>query len=418
MNRKFVPLLGIAFVVAVICTGVFYGLFAGKLRTIAESDSGSPVVLASRNLEPGTVVKDTDLRVTSWSGTPPKGAFTAAPVAVGSTVLLPVAENEPLTSTRVAAAGSGGAGLAVPSGMRAVSVHVADSAGVFDLASPGQKVDIQVFVPTADGTGQLRTILEDAAVLSKSPADGPNKAPIVTVLVTPRQADVLALADTSARLRMTLRNPLDKERPAGGNVNFASLIQAGAVKAEPRTVLIPARASAKPVQAAGVRLARRVHLHVLLIEGGRRIPDGFSHWLSTPPLSDLLQVAALRTDFNAESEMRGLREKKGVSVVASSSVSAANNREVSVQASDQSTAVRLRFVPAILAGNRFTLRVQPEVVSSGWSRKIDTEVELTDGQSFLVTGLTPAGTESRPLTVLVTSQMEKPVDTASLQREP
>jgi len=238
------------------------------------------------------------------------------------------------------------------------------------------------------------------------------------VLVTPRQADVLALADTSARLRMTLRNPLDKERPAGGNVTFASLIHPGSVKSEPRTLLTPARAEVKAVPAGGGRLARRVQFRVLILEGGRRIPDGFSHWLAAPPVSDLLQVAALRTDFNAESEMRGLREKKGVSVVASSSVSAANNREVSVQATDQSTAVRLRFVPAILASNRFTLRVQPEVVSSGWTRKIDTEVELTDGQSFLVTGLTPAGSDSRPLTVLVTSQMEKPVDTASLQREP
>ncbi|MCX6624473.1 MAG: hypothetical protein NTY38_26105, partial [Acidobacteria bacterium] len=63
MNRKLIPLLGIAFVVAVICTGIFYGLFAGKLRAIAESDSGSPVILASRNLEPGTVVKAADLRV-------------------------------------------------------------------------------------------------------------------------------------------------------------------------------------------------------------------------------------------------------------------------------------------------------------------------------------------------------------------
>ena len=290
MNRKFVPLLGIAFVVAVICTGVFYGLFAGKLRTIAESDSGSPVVLASRNLEPGTVIKNTDLRVTSWSGTPPKGAFASAAGAVGSTVLLPIAENEPLTPTRVAAAGSGGAGLAVPSGMRAVSVHVADSAGVLELASPGQRVDIQVFVPAQDGTGQLRTLLEDAALLSKSVADGPNKAPIVTVLVTPRQADLLALADTSARLRMTLRNPLDKDRSAAGNVTLASLLQQGGVKKETRVALIPSRGQVRPMPATAGRLARRVQFRVSLLEGVERLPEGMSRWLSAAPPVDLMQV--------------------------------------------------------------------------------------------------------------------------------
>ena len=33
MKKNLVPLLGIAFVVAIISTGIFYGLFVGKLKS-------------------------------------------------------------------------------------------------------------------------------------------------------------------------------------------------------------------------------------------------------------------------------------------------------------------------------------------------------------------------------------------------
>jgi hypothetical protein len=236
---------------------------------------------------------------------------------------------------------------------------------------------------------------------------------VVTLLVTPEQADLLALADTSARLRMTLRNPFDKERPAPGTLTLASLTQPGKAKSGRRS-----RRESNSSPELNRLLARRVQFRVRILEAGRRASEGFSHWLSAPAGNDLLQVSALRMDFDAESELRGLRLKKGFSVVSSSSVSVGNNREVSVQANDQSTAVRLRFVPAILSTNRLSLRVFPEVSSTGWSRKIETEVELSDGQSFLVTGLSPQDSGANSLMVLVTSQLEKPVDTASLQRKP
>lgn len=414
MNRKLIPLLGIAFIAAIVCTGVFYGLFAGKLRALANSQAESPVVLAARNLEPGTVVKQADLRITHWSGTPPKGAFTVAPQAVGAVVLLPVAENEPLTASRVASEKAGGSGLAVPAGMRAVSVHVSDSSGVLALAGPGQKVDLQVFVHGPAG-GQLRTMLQDVTILGSNFSGTGDKPAIVTLLVTPQQADMLALADISARLRLTLRNPLDNAQQAGNTLALASLIRAS--RAAGATQTAASARETKPMPPARHLVARRVRFRVRILEGDRRGSDGFAHWLSAPSANDVLQVAALGSNFDAETDLPGLSEGKGISVLSSSSVSAANNREVSVQAADQSTVVRLRFTPAILGANRLSLRVQPEVSSGGWSRKIDTEVDLSDGQSFLVTGLSPSDGGGGSLMVLVTPQLEKPVDTAALKRE-
>ncbi len=50
MKRNIVPLLGIAFVVAIISTGIFYGLFAGKLRSSVGELPVQSIVVAARTL--------------------------------------------------------------------------------------------------------------------------------------------------------------------------------------------------------------------------------------------------------------------------------------------------------------------------------------------------------------------------------
>jgi flagella basal body P-ring formation protein FlgA len=62
MKKNMVPLLGIAFIVAIISTGVFYGLFAGKLRSSSELPSHG-IVVAARDLDRGTVIQASDLRI-------------------------------------------------------------------------------------------------------------------------------------------------------------------------------------------------------------------------------------------------------------------------------------------------------------------------------------------------------------------
>jgi Flp pilus assembly protein CpaB len=67
MKRNMVPLLGIAFVAAIICTGIYYGLFAGKLRSSSEIP-GHSVVVAARDLDRGTVIQASDLRISEAPG--------------------------------------------------------------------------------------------------------------------------------------------------------------------------------------------------------------------------------------------------------------------------------------------------------------------------------------------------------------
>lgn len=212
-QNNLVKLLGIALVVTIIATGVFYGLFVNKLSS--SQGSGKTVVVASKPIPAGTVLAVTDVQQIAWAGTPtPSGAFETPQQIAGHVVLEPLAQGEPVLATRLASAEHAG-GVGVPSGMRAVTVHVSDSSGVLALLRPGQKVDVQVLVTRkiANAEPQLRTILEGLPVLSVNPQPEPNSQgttlPSVTLLAPPADADTLALADSGARVRLALRNPLD-----------------------------------------------------------------------------------------------------------------------------------------------------------------------------------------------------------------
>ena len=53
LKRKLVPLLGIAFVVAIVATGVFYGLFVGELKSATTLMSNQTILVAARDLPRG-----------------------------------------------------------------------------------------------------------------------------------------------------------------------------------------------------------------------------------------------------------------------------------------------------------------------------------------------------------------------------
>lgn len=215
-KNNLLKLLGIAFVVAIVSTGIFYGLFVNRMSS--NTGSGKTLVVAAKTLKPGTVLQAADVKLIPWPAEQlPKGAYQSADQVLGNTVFDPIGEDEPLLAVQLASASSGTGGSGVPAGMRAVSVHVTDSTGVLALLRSGQKVDVQVVVGrgTKPDEAQVRTALENLEVLSVTPqpeagSQGLN-LPVVTLLAKPKEADVLALADSGARVRLTLRNPADDD---------------------------------------------------------------------------------------------------------------------------------------------------------------------------------------------------------------
>lgn len=222
-------LLGVALVVAIICTGLFYMMFAMK----ANSETGAQMVVAAKALKAGTVLKAEDLKIINWPASQlPPGAHRNPQEVIGNTVFDPMAPEEPVLNARLANSQSGG-GSGVPVGLRAVSVHLTDSTGVLALLHSGQKVDVQVVVSrgTKPDEVQVRTALENLTVLSVNPvpeqgSQGQN-LPVVTLLAKPSEVDVLAAADSGGRVRLALRNPLDSGTHKRGPLSLGSVIRGG-----------------------------------------------------------------------------------------------------------------------------------------------------------------------------------------------
>ena len=226
-KKNLVTLLAIAFMVALVATGMFYGLFVTKLKS---NGPGKTLVVAAKPLEAGAVLTADDVKTVAWSAEElPAGAYEKPEQVTGKTLFGSLSQSEPVLATRIAEQDGSGQSSGVPAGMRAISLHVSDSSGVMGLLRAGHKVDVQVVIPkTNDTSAQLRTAIEDLQVLAvNNKAEGNSQGfslPVVTVLAKPADADVLALADSGARVRITLRNPLDSETRSRSALSLPSVM--------------------------------------------------------------------------------------------------------------------------------------------------------------------------------------------------
>ncbi|MGA9587723.1 MAG: Flp pilus assembly protein CpaB [Terracidiphilus sp.] len=223
MNRRLVTILLAAFVVAALCSVLVYRLVGMRIAA-AKPQPSTRVVAAATDIKIGTVLSAPDLTTVQIMGTPPKSAILDAKNAIGRGVTSSLYAGEPILEDRLAPVGSGG-GLAatIKDGMRAIAVRVDQVVGVAGFVLPGMRVDVLIsgVPPTTVATAgaanntQVRTVLQNIEVLSagsdiQKDAEGkPQQVQVVNLLVTPEQAQVLALASNETRIQLVLRNPLD-----------------------------------------------------------------------------------------------------------------------------------------------------------------------------------------------------------------
>jgi len=393
MKRNMVPLLGIAFVVAIISTGVFYGLFAGKLRSSSELP-GHAIVVAARDLDRGTVIQRSDLRVSEVQGLL-GGSFSKPEAAVGATLLTSMKANEPLLEDRVSqpASQAGGGGGLVPSGMRAVTMHIFESESVLNMLRPGSRVDLQA-VSEKNGTPELRTVLENVQVLSVAPPDPNGKRPagaVVTVLLRAQDSDMVALADAGSRIRLALRNPLDEETTPRHSLTLAALFSG---RNEPDA---DGPESTRPANA--VTWNHPIQLHVWALEasdaGLAALRTRSAEVASGVALDDSWRVTAFPSGDEAAKLVHSLEQKHQLEVVSSERLMAGVGRPISYRAGAKPYQLRVQFSPEWLPAGQLALRVktQIEVPESGTAAK-KYEAGLPGTSSFLVLGNDPPGQDS------------------------
>ena len=191
------------------------------------------VVVANENLPLGTRLAKEQVKVVGWpAATPIDGSFDSVDAVLGRGVIQPVQANEPLTETKLAPK-EAGAGLSpsIPQGMRALSVKVNDVIGVAGFTVPGARVDVVVVLKERENS-MARVVVSNLQVLTagtrydiEQAKDGkPMPSNVVTLLVTPEQAERITLAQSNGSITLVLRNPLDVAPTETNGIRLAGLM--------------------------------------------------------------------------------------------------------------------------------------------------------------------------------------------------
>jgi pilus assembly protein CpaB len=268
MNRSRLLMIGgLALAVGLLVAFSVYN----KLRTSPGSNSSERevrVVVAADDVLVGVKLDAHDVRVISLpqSATPP-GAFSDPSKVLGRGAVLPISKGEFILPSKLAALNAGG-GLPslIPPGMRAVSVRVNDVVSVAGFVQPGTRVDVLATGNQGGGNErQTTTVLENVAViavgksLDRNASSEAQTAPVITLLVSPDDAQKLALVSQEGRIQLSLRNPLDTKKGGIGATRTSSLYLGDkpvATGPKPKTRKLVAKVPAPPPAPYQVEMIR------------------------------------------------------------------------------------------------------------------------------------------------------------------
>ncbi len=166
----------------------------------------------------------------------PDGAFDSVEKLTGRVAVTNIAPREPITEARLAAEGTaGGLSAVIPEGYRAMTVKVDDVVGISGFIMPGTLVDDVVVIDPAERGGLAdpisKIVLQNIKVLANGQnIDKPqdqreaNSVKAVTLLVTPEQAEKLALATSEGKLQLVMRNSIDQGDEQTTGINKRALL--------------------------------------------------------------------------------------------------------------------------------------------------------------------------------------------------
>jgi pilus assembly protein CpaB len=248
MDRRFMTVLGVSLVFALVVSAVFYQMTArSSTAKRVEPTDQKDLVITTRPLGVGVMLKPADIKIVKVATAGfPKGAFSKVEDVLDRPVISNMLLEEPVLEGRLAAKGSGlGLAPTIPVGMRAVTVRVNDIASVAGFVLPGMRVDVLVtgHPPTAD-LDMTTTVLQNMLILSAGTTIQPDargqaiQAPSVTILATPSQAELLTLAGNDAKIQLVLRNSSDDSTEKTSGRISSELY--GAPRAAPKPVYVAA----------------------------------------------------------------------------------------------------------------------------------------------------------------------------------
>lgn len=172
--RKLLLLCGLAAIlVFMIIYFILSSIFSDKKEPQPQAAAMVPVIEASRDIEPQTVITEDMLKAVDVSSNlVPSGALTDKNAVVGKKAGTTILSGDVITARKLSQKAGGFVGL-IPEGMRAVSFSVNDVTGVSGFAKPGDKVDI-LLVTSREGMDRItsKILLKDVLILAVNKSSG------------------------------------------------------------------------------------------------------------------------------------------------------------------------------------------------------------------------------------------------------
>ncbi len=221
--KRYKPVILIVLTVLVALTTSLLSYRWLKERSLANAGQHGETVnvaVAVTDLGWGTIIKPEMVKTVPFlKGSLVSGFFTDPASVAGRVVLTPIKADEPIFESRLASSTvtQGGVAAVISENKRAMGVKVDKVQGVSGFIHPGNRVDVVATFKQSNSTIPITmTVLENITVLAtgteteiRGKQEKPVEVDVITLEVTPDEAEVLALASAEGKLQLSLRNSSD-----------------------------------------------------------------------------------------------------------------------------------------------------------------------------------------------------------------
>jgi pilus assembly protein CpaB len=237
------------------------------------------ILVAAKDLRLGAKIEPGSVKMVRWSREAlPPGALSSPDSVIGSFVKASFVTNEPIVADKLFM-GEKNAGIMpmlIPPGMRAMSVAVDEVSDIAGFIFPHSRVDVLVAVnnqnegsnsDSPESKAFSKVVLQNVEVLAvaqevEGKKDEAQVVRVVTLVVSPDEAERLALASHQGSLRLVMRNYNDNKIVLTPGSNMSDMLHAYSSRVAPPTMM-----SQAPLHVAA---ARRPGFEIEIHRDGKR----------------------------------------------------------------------------------------------------------------------------------------------------
>ncbi len=234
-NRRGLIFLGLAVAMGLTAAWITTKFTPSSAEATIASIKTTPVVVVRSDVSVASSLTQAQLKLVDWpTEHVPSGTLHSIDDAKDRIARRPLAQGEPVLEAALYPTGSaGGLGALIAENYRAVSVKVDNVIGVAGFVAPGSRVDVMATIRRVDRKRALpfsKVILQDVRVLAvdqklEEVKNGdPELVSVVTLEVSPVQAEHLIYAAHEGRLQLALRAPGDEAKVATRSIGVADVL--------------------------------------------------------------------------------------------------------------------------------------------------------------------------------------------------